>query len=219
QSCDLSGMNYQPPGEELWLQYLRTGAAESIGVMSEGPAEPRPENYVVAGLVDFDDISYDDTAELLYDLAGQVVAKLRGYLAEGDIAKVLRYHQRSIAGFVHAQMQAHYWEEVAGYEVEVRRGLHGAEAECLHPASKTDPVRRLSSVASGQVEHGEVPVRRLPALSLPGPEVPLGHGTEAGGDPGPRIAEVVPAGKGPVPDLLQAGRGAAGIPARLRGRD
>ena len=139
-TLDLSGVHYQPPGKELWLQYLRTGGTESIGVRSEGPEEPRPENYVVAGLVDFDDISYDGTADLLYDLAGQVVAKLRSYLAEEDVAKVLRYHQRDIARLVHAQMQEHYWEEVAGYDVEVRKGFTELKPSA-YTASKTDPVR------------------------------------------------------------------------------
>ncbi len=139
-TLDLSGVHYQPPGDELWLQYLRTGGTESIGVMSDGPEEPRPENYVVAGLVDFDDISYDDTADLLYDLAGQVVAKLRSYLAEEDVAKVLRYHQRDIARLVHAQMQEHYWEEVAGYDAVVSQGFTELKPSA-YTASKTDPVR------------------------------------------------------------------------------
>ncbi|MEO7042714.1 MAG: hypothetical protein ABI035_10675 [Gemmatimonadaceae bacterium] len=38
-----------------------------------GPEESRLEDYVVSGLVDFDDVSYDDHAELLYRLAAQVV--------------------------------------------------------------------------------------------------------------------------------------------------
>lgn len=139
-TLDLSGMGFQPPDEELWLQYLRTGGTERIGVSSEGPEEPRPENYVVAGLVDFDDISYDGTADLLYDLAGQVVAKLRSYLADGDVSKVLRYHRRHIARLVHAQMQEHYWEEVAGYDVEVRKGFTELKPSA-YTASTTDPVR------------------------------------------------------------------------------
>jgi type III restriction enzyme len=80
------------------------------------------EDYVISGLVDFDDIAYDDHADLLYDLASQAVKHFRGYLPEEDTRKVLRCYQRDIARFIHAQMQAHYWEEAVGYEVKVSKG-------------------------------------------------------------------------------------------------
>ena len=52
-----------------------------------GIEEARLEDYVVSGLVDFDDISYDDHADLLYDLAGQTVKHFRSYLSEDDTAR------------------------------------------------------------------------------------------------------------------------------------
>ena len=39
--------------------------------------EARLEDYIVSGLVDFDDVAYDEHADLLYDLAGQVVQHFR----------------------------------------------------------------------------------------------------------------------------------------------
>ncbi len=44
------------------------------------------------------------------------------YLAEDDARKVLRCYQRDIARFIHAQMQEHYWEDAAGYEVKISKG-------------------------------------------------------------------------------------------------
>jgi type III restriction enzyme len=38
------------------------------------------EDYLVRALIDFDDISYDTHADLIYDLAGQVVKHIKGYL-------------------------------------------------------------------------------------------------------------------------------------------
>jgi type III restriction enzyme len=73
--------------------------------------------------VDFDDISYDDHADLLYDLAGQTVRHFRGYLSEEDTRKVLRCYQRDIAKFIYAQMQHHYWEEAEGYDVKISKGF------------------------------------------------------------------------------------------------
>lgn len=123
-TLDLSGLRYQPPSDELWLQYLRTGGTETIGFESGGIVEKRLEDYIVGALIDFDDVSYDDHADLLYDLAGQTVAHLKGYLSDDeDIRKVLRMHRREIAGLIHAQMQEHYWEDTAGYDVVVSKGF------------------------------------------------------------------------------------------------
>ena len=120
---NLEVLKYQPPEDQLWIQYLRTGDHQEIGFGEGGIEEDRPEDYVVSGLIDFDDISYDDHADLLYDLAQQVVAHFKTYLEDDDISKVLRYHQKDIAHFVHVQMQAHYWEEAVGYDIEVKSGF------------------------------------------------------------------------------------------------
>ncbi|KAA0219890.1 hypothetical protein EDS67_30150 [candidate division KSB1 bacterium] len=96
---------------------------EVLALGRGGIEEGRLEDYVVSGLVDFDDISYDDHADLLYDLAGQTVRHFRTYLSEEDTRKVLRCYQRDIARYIHAQMQQHYWEEAVGYEVKISRGF------------------------------------------------------------------------------------------------
>jgi type III restriction enzyme len=93
----------------------------SVGV--GGVEEKRLENYVVSGLVDFDDISYDHHADLLYNLATQTVAHFESYLSEGETAKVLRYHQREIARFIHSQMQEHFWEDPGGLETKINAGF------------------------------------------------------------------------------------------------
>jgi type III restriction enzyme len=117
-------MRYAPVSDELWVQYLRTHEQEVVTLGRGGIEETRLEDYVVSGLVDFDDISYDAHADLLYALASQTVAHLRGYLpSEDDVRKVLRCYQRDIANFIHAHMQKHYWEEAEGYEVRVNKGF------------------------------------------------------------------------------------------------
>jgi type III restriction enzyme len=73
-------LNYPPVSEELWAKHLRTDQVDVIAMGRGGVEESRLEDYVVSGLVDFDDVSYDSHADLLYDLAGQVVRHLRSYL-------------------------------------------------------------------------------------------------------------------------------------------
>jgi len=122
-TLDLRTLRYQPGTDELWVQYLRTRETETV-VMGRGSArEARPEDYVVSGLVDFDDVSYDDHADLLYELAGQVVAHFKSYLKDDEVTDVLCCYQRPIAQFVHAQMQGHYFEDVAEYETKISKGF------------------------------------------------------------------------------------------------
>ena len=120
---DLRTLRYPPVSDELWVQHLRTEKREIVALASGGVREERPEDYVVSRLVDFDDVSYDEHADLLYGLAEQVVRHFQIYLSFDDAEKVLRCHQKEIAKFVHAQMQPHYFEEATDYEVKVSKGF------------------------------------------------------------------------------------------------
>jgi type III restriction enzyme len=135
----LDALKFAAVSEELWVQHLRTGVTETVATLRTGNTEARPEDYVVSGLVDFNDVSYDDHADLLYDLAAQVLKHLRSYLSEEEAGRVLRYHQREIARFVHAQMQEHYWEEAAGYEVKVSKGYTELKPSAYSHSAKEPP--------------------------------------------------------------------------------
>lgn len=121
---DLSGIQYPAPSEELWAKHLRTDQVDIIGLSQGNLLENRLEDYVVSGLIDFPDIAYDDHADLLYDLAEQVVAHFRTYLTDDEAGQVLSLHQREIARAVHAQMQDHFWkDDNVEYHHEVRQGF------------------------------------------------------------------------------------------------
>lgn len=122
-TLDLRSLNYQASSSDLWLQHLRTDTTETIGLDESGIYEERPENYVVSGLLKFDDIAYEENADLLYDLASQVVSHFETYLSSEETRKVLRDFQPQIADFVHAQMLEHFWEDTVDYEVQVSRGF------------------------------------------------------------------------------------------------
>ena len=122
-TLELATLNYPPVDDEMWVQYLRTGLGEAVGLGKGGIEESRLEDYVVSGLVDFDDIAYESHADLLYDLASQTVKHFRAYLDEDQTRKVLRFRQKEVAKFIHVQMQKHYKEEAVGYEVKVSKGF------------------------------------------------------------------------------------------------
>lgn len=118
----LDTLKYPAVSDELWIQHLRTSQRDEMTLGAGGIEEKQIEDYVVSGLMDFDDISYDDQADLLYDLAAQTVKHFCSYLSEDEARKVLRCYQRDIARFIHAQMQVHSWEEAVDYEVVVSKG-------------------------------------------------------------------------------------------------
>lgn len=124
-TLDCSSIRYQPVERDLLIQHLRTNHQETLSAGGQMQPEQRLEDYVVRGLVDFDDITYDEHADLLYELAGQLVTHIRSYLSEEDTKNVLIYHQKQLAAFVHAQMQAHQWENATGYDVVVSKGFTG----------------------------------------------------------------------------------------------
>ena len=121
-TLDVSQLHLQSGQREIVGQMLRTN--EQFTLAAEvGLKEQRPEDYIVHALVDFDDIDYFTHADLLYNLAGQMVQHLRSYLSEDETISVLDRDRRLIAREVHAQMMAHFWKEATEYEVQVSRGF------------------------------------------------------------------------------------------------
>ena len=123
-TLDPSSIHYQPVERDILIQHLRTHEQEMLASLGSAQTELRLEDYLIRALVDFDDISYEHHADLLYDLAGQMVQHLRSYLAdEGEVLNVLQYYHRQLGEFIHAQMQAHHWEKATGYDVVVSKGF------------------------------------------------------------------------------------------------
>lgn len=122
-TLDCSSIRYQSVERDLLIQLLRTYEQDTLSVGGVAHSEQRLEDYLVRGLIDFNDIAYDEHADLLYNLAEQVVRHLRSYLSEEDARNVLIYHHKPLAAFIHAQMQAHQWEKASGYDVVVRKGF------------------------------------------------------------------------------------------------
>lgn len=133
------GVHLQPVEKDILIQHLHDHTQHRL-VSGDGTvAEDRLEDYLVRGLIDFDDISYDDHSELLYKLAGQLVKHLQGYLLNpDDVKNVLQYHQRSLVDLIHAQMQAHYHENAVQYEAHVSKGFSTLRANTYSaPAGET----------------------------------------------------------------------------------
>jgi type III restriction enzyme len=123
-NLNLAGVRLQPVDNEILIQELHRREQHRLMSGTGIVPEEKLEDYLVRGLIDFNDICYDDHAGLLYNLAGQVVAHLRSYLKnEDEVLNVLQYHQQALVNLTHAQMQEHYEEKAAAYEAHVSKGF------------------------------------------------------------------------------------------------
>lgn len=140
---DVSGVNLQPVDHDILIQHLQNHERYKLSSGDGVVEENRLEDYLVRGLVDFDDISYDDHAALLYKLAGQVIQRFQSYLSnEEDVKNVLQYHQKSLANLIHSQMQDYYYENATGYEAHISKGFISLKP-ATYSASKDEPVRNF----------------------------------------------------------------------------
>jgi type III restriction enzyme len=121
---DLRGVHLQPVAKDILIAHLNDHSQYRL-ISGDGIVpEERLEDYLVRGLVDFDDVSYDEHADLLYKLAGEMVKHLQSYLVnEDDVRNVLQYHQAQLVNIIHSQMQEHYEEKAAEYEAHVTKGF------------------------------------------------------------------------------------------------
>jgi len=120
----LESIARQPVSDQIMVQKLRDESRMTLARSAEGVREERMENYLVRYLMDRSEVDYDSQSELLFKLAGQVVARLRSYLAdEDDVENVLLVHGQDLARFVFEQMKKNYWETPTDYQAKVSRGF------------------------------------------------------------------------------------------------
>lgn len=122
-NLDLSKMNFQPQDMALVGQGLKTGRQVLYG-QSSTVLESQLENYLVRELINYDDVSYDEHAELIHDLAGQAVAHFRTYLTTDDeLHNILGNYGKTIAENIHLQLAQHYYEDISESEVVISQGF------------------------------------------------------------------------------------------------
>ena len=131
---NLDKIHFQPVEQELLLHHLEDNRQARIQWEGSDTGECRPENYIVRQLMEQDAIDYDQHADLLYDLAEQIIEHLRTYLGDDldKLENVLTYWQRQIGDFVWTQMQAHIHVTPTDYHGKITQGF-----DVLKPVSFT----------------------------------------------------------------------------------
>src|SRR5665213_133572 len=79
---DCSAIRQSYAAQDILTIDLTDNSAHRLGADKMRSLELQLENYIVRNLMDYDDIDYMSNAELLYKLAGQLIAHLRSYLED-----------------------------------------------------------------------------------------------------------------------------------------
>ena len=120
---DISRLNYQPLANTLESHGLQSNKVLTYGEAAV-VEESRFADYIVRELINFDDVSYDDHADFIYQLADQAVTHFQTYLTDDEaLHNVLANYAKPIAEIIHAQMAKHYVEESAGSDVVISQGF------------------------------------------------------------------------------------------------
>lgn len=121
---DCRNIRYQPVEDRILIQHLHDHKQYRLHNSGRITNEKRLEDILVGGLIDYDDVSYDDHAPLLFKLTGQCVEHLRSYLPDHDaVYNVLISHKQDLVRLIHAQMQDHYHETATAYETIAKSGF------------------------------------------------------------------------------------------------
>ncbi|MFA6117878.1 MAG: DEAD/DEAH box helicase family protein [Sphingomonas sp.] len=113
---NLEGIRFQPSSDTILIRNLRTETQRELARSLDGPRETRVENYIIRHLMDFSEVDYDSQADLLYQLAGQMIDRLRTYLpTEEEVEAVALEQGKALARVIFEQMREHYRETPTEY--------------------------------------------------------------------------------------------------------
>nr|WP_256488217.1 DEAD/DEAH box helicase family protein [Deinococcus sp. HSC-46F16] len=133
-TLDLSRVNYAPPSRTLVVQNLNDNTQEWVQAVHGGQiVERNLQDLVVRGLLSNPEISYDENADTLFDLADQVVGhfEAKGHDYE-TIRDILIAHERDLSRLIFTQMEGHQKQGQVRYAHEIRQGFTELRSSTLN---------------------------------------------------------------------------------------
>ena len=101
--------------EELHREIIRQGLYDTtdfeVFAGKSGSSKRPAVEQLVAALIDFDDIDYDEVSDLLYKLVGQAIDAIRSKtpgITDDDLNERVHAFKQSIADNIYKQMKEHY---------------------------------------------------------------------------------------------------------------
>lgn len=131
---------FHPIHDEIQIRTLREQSDSYIGVISTAGVKDTNENRIVAKLIDHEEVDYEVHGELLYKLAGEMLAYLRSYLKDDkDISNVVETQRAQIAEQIWQQMREKFYCKTTEYEEPVVKPFTRIEQHNYSTLSDADP--------------------------------------------------------------------------------
>jgi type III restriction enzyme len=109
------GFSFPELNNEIIRMGLKDNEVEVLTAISSGYFDD-PVKEIVAQLMNFEEVDYDENAELLYHLAGQAIEAVKKQTEEGrDVANKVHQFKMAIANRIYSQMKEHFTLEKKGY--------------------------------------------------------------------------------------------------------
>lgn len=105
---DTSGLTYQALDQEIIRMGLRDNLVETLSAKSSG-YYGNPVKLIIAEVINYPEIDYDENADLLYKLAGQACEALKDNLPNPDqLNQVVFQFKAAIADKIYRQMKSNF---------------------------------------------------------------------------------------------------------------
>ena len=109
------GFSFPELSNEIIRMGLKDKDVEVLTAISSGYFDD-PVKEIVAQLMNFEEVDYDENAELLFHLATQAVEAVQRQTEEGnDVANKVHQFKSAIANKIYQQMKEHFTLEKKGY--------------------------------------------------------------------------------------------------------
>lgn len=153
---DTRNLRYQPVSEEILQKVLTRD--EGITVLLKGRSIRKADDMrdvIVNELINYNEIDYDDNADLLYKLSGQALESLGKGVSKEDLENIVWYHKREIAEFIYTQMKPNFFLEAKGFKTEVAASFseikpHNisklSDDKLYHYSESIQPASRIKSL-------------------------------------------------------------------------
>ena len=110
-----TGFSFPELSNEIVRMGLKDNKVEVLTAISSGYFD-NPVKEIVAQLMNYEDVDYDENAELLFHLANQAVETISKRTEEGsDVANKVHQFKSAIANRIYEQMKEHFTLEKEGY--------------------------------------------------------------------------------------------------------
>ena len=112
---DITGFNFQALEQEIIRMGLKDKQVETLKAKSSG-SYGNPIKLIIAELIDYPEIDYDENAELLYHLASQAYEAIKANIAkEEELPSAIFQFKAAIAEKIYNQMKQHFVLHSADY--------------------------------------------------------------------------------------------------------